>query len=67
MEVGVNTSRNILSNRVIGNDNGAARVVGFMGFRVEVESGSVGIGGKEKGDVLDEGSQCLKGVRRVCL
>ena len=52
MEVGVNKSRNPLSNRVMGRDNGAARVIGFLDFRDEVDGGGVGIGDMEEGDVL---------------
>ena len=42
--MGVNKSRNLLSERVMGSDNGAARVIGFMDFREEVEGGDARLG-----------------------
>ena len=40
LEVGVNKSRNPLSDRVMGRNNGVARVIGF----VEIEGGGAGNG-----------------------
>ena len=44
MEVEVNKSRNQLSDRVKGSNNGAARVIGLVDFREEIEGGGAGIG-----------------------
>ena len=49
MEVGVNKSRNPLSDRVMGSNNGVARVIGFVDFREEIEVGDCGC----------EGERCL--------
>ena len=35
----VNKSRNLLSDRVKGSINGAARVIGFVDFREKIEGG----------------------------
>ena len=43
LEVGVNKSRNLLSNRVMRSNNEAARVIGFVDFRKEIEGGGAGI------------------------
>ena len=44
MEVVADKSRNTLSERVMGSDNGEVRIAGFMDFGEEVESGGAGIG-----------------------
>ena len=44
MEVGVDKSRNPLSGRLMGSNNGAARVIRVMNFRGEVESRVQGLG-----------------------
>ena len=49
--MGVNKSRNPLTDRVMGRNNGAARVIGFLDFRVEIEGGGAGIGDMKEGDV----------------
>ena len=41
LEVEVNKSRNSLSDRVERSNNGAARVIGFVDFREEIEGGPV--------------------------
>ena len=51
MEVEVNKSRNPLTDRVIGSNNGAARVIEFVDFREEIEGGGVGIGDMKQRDV----------------
>ena len=43
LEEGVNKSRNPLSDRVMANNNGAVRVIGFMDFREEVGVWGFGI------------------------
>ena len=43
MEVEVNKSINSLSERMKGNNNGAARVIGFVDFREEIEGGGARI------------------------
>ena len=64
MEVEVEKSRKPLSDRVMGSSNGAARVIGFIDFREEVEGGGAGIGDIEERDVLQgetmEGASVLK-------
>ena len=44
LEMGVDKCRDMLSGGVIGQSNGAPRVVGFMDFGEEVEIGGVSIG-----------------------
>jgi hypothetical protein len=71
LEVGVDKSRNLLSDRVMGRDNGAVRVIGFMEFREEVEGRDSGIGNMEKGDILGretiDGASVLKESERAWL
>ena len=43
MEVEVNKSRNSLSDRMKGSNNGAAKVIGFVDFREEIEGGGARI------------------------
>ena len=43
LEVGVYKSKNLLSDRVMGSDNGAAGVIGFVDFREETMGGDLGI------------------------
>ena len=62
--MGVDNSRNPLIDRVMGSKNEAARVIGFMDFRKEVEDGGVGFGDVNEGYVLEgkamEGASVLK-------
>ena len=51
MEEGVNKSKNPLSDRVMGSDNGAAGFIGFLDFREKTEGGGARIGEIEEGDV----------------
>ena len=44
MEVEVNKSRNSLSDKMKGSNNGAARVIRFVDFREEIEGGVRGLG-----------------------
>ena len=47
----VNKSRNSLSDRMKGSNNGAARVIGFVDFSEEIEGGGAGIGDMKERDV----------------
>jgi hypothetical protein len=49
--VEVDKSRNSLCDRMKGNNNGAARVIGFVDFREEIESGGGRIGDMKERDV----------------
>ena len=42
--MGVNKRRKPLSDRVMGSNNGAARVIGFVDFREKIEGGGARIG-----------------------
>ena len=47
----VNKSRNPLSDRVKGSNNGATRVIGFVDFREEIEGGGARIGDMKERDI----------------
>ena len=47
----VNKSRNSLSDRMKGSNNGAARVIGFVDFRKEIEGGGARIRDMKERDV----------------
>ena len=49
MKVEVNKSRNLLSDRVKGSNNGTARIVEFVDLGKEVEGWGAGFGIEEKG------------------
>ena len=51
LEVEVNKSRNPLSDRVEGSNNGADRVIEFVDFREKIEGGGAGIGDMKERDV----------------
>ena len=62
LEVGVDKSRDLFSDRMMGSNNGAARVIGFMDVRDRVESGDWGCGGGRcLGRRDHEGGQCFEG------
>ena len=68
MEVEVNKSRNSLSDRMKGSNNGAARVIGFVDFREEIEGGGARIRDMKERDVngLKEREKVLVvGISRV--
>ena len=44
--------RDTFADKMMGSNNEAVRIVGCMDFRDEVESGGIGIGNMEEGDVL---------------
>ena len=44
LEVGVNKSRNLLSDRLMGSNTGVARVIEFVDFREDIEGGARGLG-----------------------
>ena len=46
--MGIDKGRCTFGDRVLGRDNGMARIVGFMDFGEELESGGSGIGDMEK-------------------
>jgi hypothetical protein len=50
LEVEVKKSRNSLSDRMEGSNNGAARVIGFVDFREEIEGGGARIGDMKERD-----------------
>ena len=51
MEVGVKKSRNLLSDRVMGSNNGEASIIRFVDFREEIEGGDAGIGDMKERNV----------------
>ena len=63
LEEGVNKSRNPLSDRVMGTDNGAAGVIRFVDFREKIDGGVAGIGDMEKGDIY--GGETMDGTNRL--
>jgi len=58
--VEVNKSRNSLSDRMKGSNNGAARVIGFVDFREEIEGGGARIRDMKERDV--KGGEILGGT-----
>ena len=50
--MGVNKCRDMLGDRVMGTDNAAAGIVGFMDFGEDVKIGGAGIGNVQEGDAL---------------
>ena len=70
----VNKCRDMLSDGVMGRNNGTTRIDGLMDFREEVENGGVGMRDMKEGDILGgrtiEGASILKeglfvGIGRV--
>ena len=56
----VNKSRNSFSDRMKGSNNGAARVIGFVDFREEIEAGGAKIEDMKERDV--KGGEILGGT-----
>ena len=63
MELEVNKSRNMLSDRMEGSNNGTARVIGFVDFREEIEGGGARIRDMKKRDV--KGGEILDGTNSL--
>ena len=60
MEVEVNKSRNSLSDRMKGSNNGVARVIGFVDFREEIEGGGARVRDMKEKDI--KGGEILGGT-----
>ena len=56
----VNKCRDMLSDGVMGRNNGTTRIDGLMDFREEVENGGVGMRDMKEGDIL--GGRTIEGA-----